>query len=1052
MIDFFIQRPVFASVIAIIIVLAGGVAILLLPVAQFPPITPPTIQVSAFYPGASAEVVERTVTTPLEEQINGVEGMLYMSSRSSNGGSMGITITFDVGYDLNIAGQDVQNRAQNALAQLPAEVVQQGVSVSKQSTDFTLAVNLTSPDGRYDDLFLSNYADLHISDVLRRIPGIGQVFIYGARTYAMRLWLDPDKLASLGLTAMDVINAVVEQNTQVAAGAIGQPPVRRGQSFQFTITTQGRLTEPSEFEAIILRTRSDGSIVRMKDIARVELGAQDYGSFVRLNGRDTAFIAIFTLPGGNALDVARQVKAQMERLAKHFPEGMAYTIVYDTTRFVRQSISEVLLTLVEAILLVLLVVFVFLQDWRATLIPAITIPVSLIGTFVMLKVLGFSINLLTLFGLVLATGLVVDDAIIVVENVSRFIVDQGRRTRQAVQAAMHEVVGPIIATSLVLMAVFVPVAFMPGVSGQLYRQFALTIACSVGISAINALTLSPALCAIFLRAGNRLEGRFSRLFNRAFDGAGRAYGHTVRWLIQGWMVVLIVFVALLALTYYMFRLVPTGFIPDEDQGYFVVNIQGPDGSSLERTRRVVDQVEAMVRSTPGVADIITSAGGAAPNTAQVFVVLQPWEQRKAPELQLEAIIGAVRRQVASISEAIVVAFNPPAIPGLGAAGGFQFELQDIAGLGLPSLAEQAQRLVREGSQRPELAGLFNSFSADIPQLYIDLDRTKAKMLGIPISDIFLTLQTYLGSLPVNDFNMFGRVYRVYLQATEDFRSAPEDISRLYVRTSGGDMVPLSALIQVRPVVGPQDITHYNLYRSAEIVGSAAPGVSSGEAIEAMERLAAETLPEGMGYEWTGIAYQELQSGHQAPLLFALALVVVFLFLAAQYESWSMPFIVLLAVPLALLGALTAQWLRGLANDVYCQIGLLMLIGLASKNAILIVEFARRRRDEGLSIQEAALEAARIRLRPILMTAFAFILGVVPLVLASGAGANSRHSLGTAVFGGMIFSTFLSLAIVPVLYVLIERLRERQPQDGEVKAAVVELADAGNTHPERHKPR
>ncbi len=1052
MINFFIQRPVFASVIALIIVLAGGVSILLLPVAQFPPITPPTIQVSAFYPGASAEVVERTVTTPLEEQINGVEGMLYMSSRSSNGGSMGITITFDVGYDLNIAGQDVQNRAQNALAQLPAEVVQQGVSVSKQSTDFTLAVNLTSPDSRYDDLFLSNYADLHISDVLRRIPGIGQVFIYGARTYAMRLWLDPDKLASLGLTATDVINAVVEQNTQVAAGAIGQPPARRGQPFQYTITTQGRLTEPSEFEDIIVRTRSDGSIVRMKDIARVELGAQDYGSFVRLNGGDTAFIAIFTLPGGNALDVARQVKDQMERLAKHFPEGMAYTIVYDTTRFVQQSISEVLLTLVEAILLVLLVVFVFLHDWRATLIPAITIPVSLIGTFVMLKVLDFSINLLTLFGLVLATGLVVDDAIIVVENVSRFIVNQGRRTRQAVQAAMREVVGPIIATSLVLIAVFVPVAFMPGVSGQLYRQFALTIACSVGISAINALTLSPALCAIFLRSGDTSAGRFSRLFNRAFDGAGRAYGQTVRGLIQGWMVVLMAFVALLALTYYMFRLVPTGFIPDEDQGYFVVNIQGPDGSSLERTRRVVDQVEAMVRATPGVADIITSAGGAAPNTAQVFVVLQPWEQRKAPELQLEAIIGTVRRQVASISEAIVVAFNPPAIPGLGTAGGFQFELQDIAGLGLPSLAEQAQRLVREGSQRPELSGLFNSFSADIPQLYIDLDRTKAKMLGIPISDIFLTLQTYLGSLPVNDFNMFGRVYRVYLQATEDFRSAPEDIGRLYVRTSAGDMVPLSALIQVRPVVGPQDITHYNLYRSAEIVGSAAPGVSSGEAIEAMERLAAETLPEGMGYEWTGIAYQELQSGHQAPLLFALALVVVFLFLAAQYESWSMPFIVLLAVPLALLGALTAQWLRGIVNDVYCQIGLLMLIGLASKNAILIVEFARRRRDEGLSIQEAAMEAARIRLRPILMTAFAFILGVVPLVLASGAGANSRHSLGTAVFGGMIFSTFLSLAIVPVLYVLIERLRERQPQDGVVKAAVAELGDAGNTHRERDKPR
>jgi hydrophobe/amphiphile efflux-1 (HAE1) family protein len=1030
LVNFFIERPVFATVIAIIIVLAGGVTIFLLPVAQFPPITPPTIQVGAFYPGASAEVVERTVTTPLEQQINGVEGMLYVSSSSSNSGSAGITVTFQVGYDLDLAAQDVQNRAQNALSKLPSEVVQQGVSVTKQSTDFTLAVNLISPDGRYDDVFLSNYADLHISDVLRRIPGIGQVLLFGARTYAMRIWLDADKLANLGLTAMDVASAVGEQNIQAATGAIGQPPAQRGQQFQYTVTTQGRLTDAAEFENIIVRTRLDGSIVHVKDVARVELGSQDYGSFVRLNGGATAFVAIYTLPGGNALDVAHQVKAQMERLAKRFPAGMAYTIVYDTTAFVQESITEVLLTLGEAILLVLLVVFIFLQNWRATLIPAITIPVSLIGTFVLMKALGFSINLLTLFGLVLATGLVVDDAIIVVENVTRFMVEQGRQARQAAREAMGEVVGPIIATSLVLMAVFVPAAFMPGVTGQLYKQFALTIACSVGISTLNALTLSPALCAVFLRAGRTQQRWFFRQFNHGFESAGRAYGYTVKGLIRGWMFVLMVFVGLLATTYYMFRLVPTGFIPDEDQGYFVANIQGPDGSSLERTTRVVERVEAILRAMPGVADIVTFS--TASNSASVFVVLKPWAERKAPELQLGAIIGAARRQFANILEAIVVAFNPPAIPGLGASGGFQLELQDIDGVGLQALAEQAQYLVRQGYQQPELTGMFSSFSPNTPQLYVDLDRTKAKTLGIPLSEIFLTLQAYLGSMYINDFNKYGRVYRVFLQALEDFRSSPEDIGRLYVRSSAGDMVPLSTLVQVRSMVGPQAIAHYNLYRSVEVNGAAALGVSSGRAIEVVEQLAAQTSPQGISYEWTGMAYQEIQSGHLAPLLFTLALVLVFLFLAAQYESWSMPFVVLLAVPLALLGALAAQWLRGLANDVYCQIGLVMLIGLASKNAILIVEFARRRREEGFSIQDAAMDAALVRLRPILMTALAFILGVVPLVLASGAGANSRHSLGTAVFGGMIVSTVLGLAVVPVIYVVIERLRERKSQPGGEK--------------------
>ena len=1030
MVDFFIQRPIFASVIAIVVVLAGAVSIPTLAVTQFPPIAPPTVQVSATYTGASAEVVERTVTTPIEEQLNGVKGMMYMSSRSSNDGSMTLTVTFEIGYDLDIAAVDVQNRVAIAQAQLPEDVSRYGITVTKQSTDFTLAVNLISPDGRHDDVFLSNYADIHVSDVLKRIPGVGQVIIYGARTYSMRLWLRPDKLASMGLTALDVAQAVREQNTQVAAGQIGQPPVPPGQQFQYSITTLGRLSEASEFENIIIRTRADGSMVRVKDIGRVELGAQDYGSYVRLNGTPTANIGVFQLPGGNALDVARRVRAEMERLAPRFPEGVKYTIIYDTTMFLTESIKEVLITLLEAIVLVFLVVYVFLQSWRATLIPAITIPVSLIGTFAFLKALGFSANLLTLFGVVLAIGLVVDDAIVVVENVTRFIKEKGMRPREAARAAMGEVTGPVVATSLVLMAVFVPVAFMPGISGQLYKQFALTIACSVGISTLNALTLSPALCAVFLRPEPGRQGWFFTKFNRAFDRTGVAYERWGKLLTTRWKAVVAVFVGLLGVTYVSFRVVPTAFVPDEDQGYVIVNIQGPEGSSLERTTEVVDQVETILRATPGVASLLTFGGVSfvtgttASNAATVLPIFEPWSRRRSPDLKLEAILANMRPRLAAISGATVAAFNPPSVQGVGSTGGFQFELQELGGESLQTLAKLTQEMVGRGNQQPELSGLFSSFRASTPQLYVELDRTKAKTLGIPITDVFSTLQTYLGALYVNDFNKFGRVYRVFLQAEDASRARPEDITRLYVRTGGGAMVPLSTLVKVRPAVGPQTITHYNLFRTAEIDGAAAPGFSSGQAIEAMQRLAKEVLPEGMGYEWTGLAYQELKAGHQAPIIFALALACVFLFLAAQYESWLMPLTVMLAVPLALLGALGAQWLRGLANDVYCQIGLVMLIGLASKNAILIVEFAKRRRKEGLSAQEAAMEAAHIRLRPILMTAFAFILGVVPLVLAGGAGANSRHSLGTAVFGGMIVSTLLTLLIVPVFYVVIEGLRER----------------------------
>lgn len=1031
MINFFIQRPIFASVIAIIIVLAGAISIPTLPVAQFPQITPPTVQVTATYTGANAEVVEETVTTPLEESINGVEGMIYMNSVSNDDGTMTITVTFDVGYDLNIAEVDTEIRVQNTQPQLPDEVIREGVLVRKVSTDFVIAVNLISPDRRYDDIFLSNYAEINITEVLKRIPGVGQVIIYGEREYSMRIWLDPDKMASLGLTASDVVNAVEEQNQQVAAGAIGQPPTPPGQKFQYTITTLGRLDEVSEFENIIVRTQPDGSVVRVKDVARVELGAEEYDSYVHLNGSGTANICVLSLRGGDDLQVAKQVRSEMERLSKRFPEGLEYRIIYDTTLFVKESIKEVIKTLLEAIVLVSLVVYVFLQGWRATLIPAITIPVCLIGTFALINALGFSINLLTLFGLVLATGLVVDDAIVVVENVARLMEEKGMKPRDAAREAMREVTGPIIATSLVLMAVFIPVAFTPGITGQFYRQFALTIACSVGISALNALTLSPALCAVFLRPETGRQGLLFTKFNQGFNRLRGLYEIGVKDFTKRWKIVLAVFIILLGVTYLLFRKVPTGFIPDEDQGYFVLNIQTPDGASLERTTKVVNQVEKMILSTPGVADVLTFGGfsfvtsASDPNTASMFPILKPWSERKSKEVQIDAILANAREKFEGVSGAIVTAFNPPAIQGLGFAGGFQFELQDIGSLGLETLQNVMDEMIDKGNERPELTSLFSSYRANTPKLYVDLDRTKTKLLDISINDVFDTLQTYLGALYVNDFNKFGRVYHVFMQADEDARSSKDDISRLYVRTRSGEMVPLSTLVDVRPVVGPQTITHYNLYRSAEIDGQAARGYSSGQAIKAMDELATEILPDGMGYEWTGLAYQEIKAGNLAPLIFVLALVLVFLFLAALYESWIMPFMVILAVPLALLGALGAQWLRGLDNDVYCQIGLVMLIGLASKNSILIVEFAKRRREEGASIIDAALEAARIRLRPILMTPFAFILGVLPLVIASGAGANSRHSLGTAVFGGMIVATLLSLLVVPVFYVLIERLKEKR---------------------------
>ncbi len=1019
-----------ATVLAILITLVGGISIPILPIAQFPEIAPPTVNVSATYTGASAQVVETTVTDPIEEQINGVQGMTYMESYSSNDGTMNINVTFDVGYDLDIANVDVTNQVQLATPLVPETVSKYGISVEKQSPALILAVHLISPDGSRDDLFLSNYIGIQISQTLQRIPGVGNLTIWGQRQYSMRIWLNPDKLASLGLTTSDVVGAISEQNLQVAAGAIGEPPIPRGQQFQYTITTLGRLETAEEFGDIIIRAEPDGTVVRIKDVARVELGAQSYDQDSLLDGKSAIGIGIYQLPGANALDVDKQVRVTMEQLKKNFPSGVDYKIVYDTTEFVTASIIEVVKTLFEAFILVFIVVFVFLQNIRATLIPAITIPVSLIGTFALINAFGFSINTLSLFGLVLAIGLVVDDAIVVVENVSRLIQEKDVSPREATSAAMKEVTGPIVATSLVLMAVFVPVSFMPGISGQMYRQFALTIAFSVGISAINALTLSPALCALFLRKEAGTKFWFFRKFDEGFERFKNGYQRWVKELTTRWKLVVIVFAVLMGLTVYMFRIVPTGFVPEEDQGYFIVNIQGPEGSSLERTNETMQRVYDILMNTPGVAHVVSISGlnfltsSSDSNAGAMFPVLAPWSQRKSRETQIDYILNTVRKKFAGIQGAVVVAFNAPAIQGLSSTGGFQFELEDRTDLGLKTLQKVMAEIVEKGEKKPELEGLFSYFGVNTPGLYIELDRTKAKTQGVSISEIFQTLQSYLGSLYVNDFNLFGQVYRVFIQADSQYRNTADDISRLYVRTNKGGLVPLDTLINVKQVVGPQTITHYNLYRSAEIDGDNSPGYSSGEAMSTMEAMADELMPEGMGYEWSGISYQEIKAGNLAPLIFGLSLVFVFLFLAALYESWAMPFMVMLAVPLALLGAMLAQYLRGLSNDIYCQIGLVMLIGLASKNAILIVEFAKQRREEGMPVQEAAMTAALIRLRPILMTAFAFILGVFPLVVASGAGANSRHSLGTAVFGGMIVSTLLSLIVVPVFYVIIEDLRER----------------------------
>ena len=1045
-VNFFIKRPIFSTVISLAIVLAGVVCIPILPVAQFPEITPPTVQVKATYTGASAEVVEKTVTQPIEEEVNGVEGMLYMTSISGNDGTSTITVTFDVGYDLNIAAVDVQNRVNIALPKIPEEVRKWGVTTQKQFPNFILIVNVYSPKGTKDDLFLSNYSRINIVDSLKRIQGVGDVQIFGERKYSMRFWLDPDLLTGLDMTVQDVISAIQDQNIQVAAGGIGDPPSPKNQAFQYAIQTKGRLEEVEEFKDIIVRIGPDNAVVRVRDIAKVELGAENYRWFFNYNSVGCAGIGVFQLAGANAVDIAKQIRAKMDNLSTRFPEDVAYAISYDTTMFVTESIKEVLITLVIAIFLVIGVIFIFLQDWRSTIIPCITIPVSLIGTFSVMMAFGFSINTLTLFGLVLAIGTVVDDAIVVVENTSRLIESEGLPPREAAMRGMAEVTGPVIATTLVLFAVFVPVAFMPGISGQLYKQFALTIAFSVGISTICALTIAPAMCAILLRPKEGEKNFFFTGFNKAFDWSGHIYTGIVEHFMQRWKTIVVGFVAMLFATYYMFTIVPTAFIPNEDQGYFFIISQGQPGMSLVRTQGVSERMEKFVRDIDGIADVLTIGGYNMLNqaidssSATMIVILKPWDERKTPELSLQSIIGQAQQGVMSFEEMASFAFNPPPIQGLSQTGGFQFELQDLGSSDLHTFDQIAQRFVDEGVNYPALTPLSKTFKADYPQFYIDLDRTKAKTLGIPITNIFNTLQSFLGSLYVNDFNKFGRIYRVFVQAEDRYRAYESDISRLYVRSSDGDLIPLTALVKIERITGPQTITHYNIFRNIELNGANAPGYSSGEAIGAMQAISSKLLSKEYSYDWTGTALQEIKSSGIAPFIFALSLAFVFLFLAAQYESWSLPVVIMMAVPLAILGALVAQWWRGLYNDIYCQIGLVMLIGMASKNSILLVEFAKDKREEGMSAVDAAIMAAKIRLRPILMTAFSFILGVVPLVVATGAGAASRHSLGTAVFGGMLASTILTLGVVPVLYVVIVGLAQRGIHWSDFPAAWLAIKD------------
>jgi len=1038
---FFIERPIFASVISIVIVIAGAVTLGTLPIAQYPEITPPTVQVSAIYPGANARVVAETVAAPIEQEVNGVEDMIYMSSTSANNGSYTLTVTFEIGTNLDMAQVLVQNRVKLAEPNLPEEVKRQGVNTKKKSTNIILFISLFSSDERHDELFLSNYATLRIRDALSRVPGVGEVSIFPQSDYSMRIWLDPHQLKSRRITTQEVLDAIREQNVQVAAGQLGQPPAPRGQSFQLAVNVLGRLSDIGQFEEIIVKTGKDGGMTRLADVARIELGGKSYDITSGLSGVPSASIAIYQLPGANALQVADEIRARMAELSQLFPEGMEYKIPYDTTIFVDQSIKEVFITLFQASALVFLVLFLFLQDWRATLVPAVAIPVSLIGTFAVMGMLGFSLNMLTLFGLVLAIGVVVDDAIVVVEATVSHM-ERGLKAKEAAIKAMGEVAGPVIATTLVLLAVFIPAAFLPGITGQMYRQFALTIAVSTVFSSINALTMSPALAALLLKPPKKRKNVLFRGFDTLFRHTERGYMGLVRTLVRRTFVMMVLFLGISAATGWQFTKIPTGFLPTEDQGYLLVNVQLPDAASLERTKEVLKGIDGILKETRGVREWVSLGGYSmidgtnASNAATVFVILDSWDERSEPSLSQDAILRGLQGKFRAIQEAIVFAFLPPAITGLGVAGGFQMQLQDRGDVGLRELEKMAREIIQDGSGQSGLSFLNTTFRANVPQVFAEVDRTKAKQLGVSLNEVFGTLQAYLGSAYVNDFNRFGRTWQVKVQADHEFRVEPDDIRKLEVRDAGGRMVPMGTLVDVDRILGPQTILRYNLYPAASITGRAAPGFSSGQALNIMEQMVDVKLPDSFGFEWTGMSFQEKKVGSEAILVFALAIVLVFLVLAAQYESWTSPAAVILVVPLAVVGTILALVSRGFDNNVYTQIGIVLLIGLASKNAILVVDFAREQRLQGKSILEAATTAAQLRFRPILMTAISSIAGFMPLVIASGAGAASRQAIGTAVVGGMAAATIFSLIFTPVFYVVMQRLSEtvgKRPKAATVPA-------------------
>jgi hydrophobic/amphiphilic exporter-1 (mainly G- bacteria), HAE1 family len=1023
--DIFIRRPILSIVLSLVIILAGAASIPTLPIAQYPELAPPQVNVTAIYTGANAQTVESAVTIPLEQAINGAEGMLYMTSTSTSSGVSSLTATFNVDRNQDLAAVDVQNRVATALGRLPNDVKNIGVTVTKASTGFIMAVGVYAEHGEYDSLFLSNYVDVFIKDALKRVPGVADVIIFGERKYAMRLWLDPTRLASRGITAADVTQALREQNVQVAAGSVGQPPVATGQLYQISVRAAGRLTEPSEFDNIIVKTGTGGNLVRLKDIGHSELGAEQYSSDLRFNGYEAVGFGVIQLPTANALDAYNNCVAELERLKRAFPPGMTYQISFDTATVVKDSIREVVKTLFEAIVLVIIVMFLFLQDWRSTIIPTATIPVSLVGVFAFVKLMGFSINTLTLFGIVLATGIVVDDAIVVIENIQRHIHEYGRTAKQAASEAMGEVLGAVIATALVLIAVFVPVSFFPGTTGRLYQQFSLTIAFSVALSAFNAITLTPALSALLLRKEPK-KNAFFRGVEWVIDTGTHAYVATARAVIRIRWVMVLLFIATIGATVWVYKSVPTAFLPDEDQGYFIIQVQAPEGASLEYTSNVCRQAEKILLTEPDIAAAFTVTGfsfsGASANRAILFLRLKPYDDRRNESQSAQAIVARLRgKLLGGISGALAIPFLPPPIRGLGAFGGFQFEVLDQTGGPIENLAAATQGLVKTGNQSTEIRGLFTSFTAGDPQLYVKIDRERVKSLDMSINQVTDALQVFLGSQYVNDFDFNNRAYRVYVQADQTFRNDPTALAQFYARAGNGDMVPLSNLVHISETTAPQVIAHFNLFRSAEINGAAAPGFSSGQALTAMQSLAERSLPTGMTYAWAGQSLEEIKAGSQAGVIFVMGLLLVYLTLSALYESFLLPFIILLGVPVAVLGAVGAQGLRGLANDIYCQVGLVMLIGLSAKNAILIVEFAEQLRARGLTIPEAAVEAARIRLRPILMTSLAFILGVFPLVVAQGAGEAGRHSVGTAVCGGMFVSTFLNLVFIPVLYVVIRGL-------------------------------